>query len=304
MKRISLFILLFLFGLIQAMAGTKADTVTLWKVKGKASLNFNENYFSNWAAGGENAYGTIGKFVIDANYKKNRVIWTNHLNMALGYSIFGSSKLLKTADQIEWYSTYKNQFRKKWLFTVLGSVKTQFANGYDYKVDSTTAVSGFVSPLTLDIGPGLQYTASKYLFANFSLASARLIYVNSQRLADAGSFGLSPAAKDTSGNIISHAKKYTLGLGIRIFLKLDYSLAKNVKLNSRLSLYSDFFHNPQNIDVDWQVLLGMKVNSWLNVDISTQLLYNDDVMITDKNGKTGPRVQFKQLLMIGLGYNF
>jgi hypothetical protein len=301
MKKILLLNLIFLVSL---GLNAQSDTTKYWKTTGKASLNFNENYFSNWAAGGENAYGTVGQFEMDANYKNDKVIWTNHINMRLGYSVLGSSKLLKTADQIEWFSTYKNQLNKKWLFTVLGSFKTQFAKGFDYKVDSSTAISGFLAPMTLDIGPGLQYTANKYLSINLSPASARLIYVNSQRLADAGSFGLKPAVTDSSGRVLSPAKKYTLGLGIRVFITLDYPVAKNVNLNSRLSLYSDFFHNPQNIDVDWQVVLDMKVNNWLNVDISTQLLYDDDVMITDSNGKTGPRVQFKQLLLLGIGYKF
>ncbi len=293
---------LFLFSIISVHA--QNDTTRYWKTSGSASINFNENYFSNWAAGGANAYGAVGKFVMDANYKKNKNIWTNHVKMALGYSVLEGSKWLKTADQIEWTSIYKSQLNKKWLFTVLSSFKTQFANGYDYKVDSSTVISGFLSPMTLELGPSMQYIFSKHLTTYLSPVSPRLIYVNSQRIADNGSFGLKPAVKDSTGQIITHAKKYTLGLGMNILIVLDYPIAKNVKINSRLSLYSDYFHNPQNIDVDWQVLLGMKVNNWLNVDISTQLLYDDDVMITDKNGNIGPRVQFKQLLLLGVGYKF
>ena len=297
-----LLLTLFLLSIIDGHA--QNDTTKYWKTSGKASINFNENYFSNWAAGGGNAYGAVGEFVMDASYKKNKTIWTNHVKMALGYSVLEGSNWLKTADQIEWTSIYKSQRNKKWLFTVLSSFKTQFANGFDYKVDSSTVISGFLSPMTLELGPSMQYIVNKHLSTYLSLASPRLIYVNSQRIADNGSFGLKPAVKDSIGQIISHAKKYTLGLGVNVLIILDYPIAKNVKINSRLSLYSDYFHNPQNIDVDWQVRLGMKVNNWLNVDISTQLLYDDDVLITDKNGMTGPRIQFKQLLLLGVGYKF
>ena len=304
MKKISFLILLFLGFAVEAQCQSKTDTTKLWKVKGKASLNFNENYFSNWAAGGQNAYGTIGKFVMNADYHKDKTSWTNALNMVLGYSLIGDSKAMKTDDQIQIYSTYKLHWNKHWMFTVLGSMQTQFARGYNYAIDSSTSISGFLAPVTIDLGPGIQYKPNKHLEINFSPVTPRLVYVNNQRLADAGSFGLKPAVRDTAGNIIKHASKAYFAFGARLYATLNYDLAKNVNLDSKLSLFSDYLDNPQNIDVDWQVLLGMKVNSWLNVDISTQMLYNDKVMITDKYGHTGPRVQFKQLLMVGVGYTF
>ncbi|MBN2614779.1 MAG: DUF3078 domain-containing protein [Bacteroidales bacterium] len=304
MKKSTFLLLAFFWITAAVQAQNPADTAKLWKIKGKASLNFNETYFSNWAAGGNNAYGAIGKYVMNIDYNKGKVFWTNNINLALGYSLIGNSKPMKTDDQIQIYSTYKMQWKKNWLFTVLASIQTQFANGYNYAVDSTTPISGFLAPLTVDLGPGIQFKPDKHLEINFSPVTARVVYVNNQRLADAGSFGLTPAVTDTAGYIVKHAHKAYFAFGARLFAKIDYDIAKNVNLKSQLSLFSDYLHNPQNIVVDWQTLLGMKVNSWLNVDISTQMLYDDRVMITDKNGKTGPRLQFKQLLLVGLSYTF
>lgn len=304
MKRISLIILVLFLTTLGLQCQTKTDSTKLWKVKGKASLNFNENYFSNWAAGGTNAYGIIGKYIMGANYHKDNKFWTNSFKLALGYSLIGNSKAMKTDDQIQIYSTYKIKWSKQWLFTLLGSIETQFANGYNYAVDSSTSISGFLAPVTIYLGPGIEYRPSKFLEIDFSPVTSRLVYVGSQRLADAGSFGLKPAVRDSSGNIIKHSSKAYYSFGARLYAKVNYDIAKNVNLNSQLSLFSDYLDHPQNINVDWQVLLGMKVNSWLNVDISTQMLYNDKVMITDKNGNTGPRLQFKQLLMVGIGYTF
>ena len=132
----------------------------------------------------------------------------------------------------------------------------------------------------------------------------RIVYVSNQRLADLGSFGLKPAVTDTAGNIIKHASKAYFAFGARLYATLNYDIAKNVNLDSKLSLFSDYLDHPQNIDVDWQVLLGMKVNSWLNVDISTQMLYSDKVLIANNEGHKAPRLQFKQLLMVGIGYTF
>jgi hypothetical protein len=46
----------------------------------------------------------------------------------------------------------------------------------------------------------------------------------------------------------------------------------------------------------------MKVNEWITTSFGIQLLYDDNTPITDKDGKTGPRSQLKELLAIGFNY--
>jgi len=60
--------------------------------------------------------------------------------------------------------------------------------------------------------------------------------------------------------------------------------------------------NPQNIDVDWQILFTMKVNKFLSANLNFQFIYDDDIMITDTDGNTGPRLQMKELFGLGLTY--
>ncbi len=301
MKKVMLFF--FMFGL---MISTQAqnDTIKSWKIKGKASLNVNQNYFSNWAAGGESNFGLIGKYTLHADYVKGKNSWTNWLDMALGYTVIGKADPTKTDDKIELISTYRRQLRKYWFLTAVGSFKTQFANGYDYAVDSSTPISHFMAPGYINFGLGIQYKPVKWFSVNISPANIRWVIVNDQRLADEGSFGLDPAVVDLAGNIISHAKKSRIDFGARMLLMINYDIAKNVNLSTKLDLFSNYLLKPQNIVVDWQTDLGLKVNDWLNVIISTTLLYDDRIQITDKNGKTGPRTQFKQLLMVGFGHNF
>lgn len=302
MKKITLLFLL----LLAYVSGAQAqnDTIKNWKIKGKASLNVNQNYFSNWAAGGESNFGLIGKYTMNADYNKGKNSWVNWLDMALGYSVIGKADPTKTDDKVEFISTYKRQLAKYWFLTAVGSFKSQFANGYDYAVDSSTPISHFMAPGYINFGPGFQYKSVKWFSVNISPANVRWVIVNDQRLADAGSFGLDGAVVDTAGNIIQHARKSRLDFGARLLLIFNYDIAKNVNIATKLDLFSNYLHKPQNIVVDWQTDLGLKVNDWLNVTISTTLLYDDRVMITDKNGNTGPRTQFKQLLMVGVGYNF
>jgi hypothetical protein len=75
-----------------------------------------------------------------------------------------------------------------------------------------------------------------------------------------------------------------------------------VNFQSKFELFSDYLKNPQNVDVDWQNLFTMKINDWLATGVTAHLIYDDDIKITDKNGETGPRTQFKEMFVLGLIY--
>ncbi len=65
---------------------------------------------------------------------------------------------------------------------------------------------------------------------------------------------------------------------------------------------------PENIDVNWEVLLNMKVNKYITASISTQLVYDNDIEIgIDSTGdgvidSSGPRTQFKEVIAVGVSY--
>ena len=83
---------------------------------------------------------------------------------------------------------------------------------------------------------------------------------------------------------------------------------KNIKLTSSLGMFSNYIENPENVDINWDLLILMKVNKFITASINTNLIYDDDVNITrDKNGDgineiNGPRTQFKEIIGIGFSY--
>ena len=85
---------------------------------------------------------------------------------------------------------------------------------------------------------------------------------------------------------------------------------ENVVFQTKLDLFSNYLNKPQNIDVSWETLLSMKVNKFISATLSTHLLYDDDIKIavdTDDDGvtdKTGPRIQFKEVLAVGFSLIF
>ncbi len=285
--------------------GQTADTIKYWKIENNMSLNFSQSYFSNWSAGGESTLATTGKYSILANYTKDKHKWDNWLNLALGYSLIGENDPMKTDDKIEFISSYGYKFHPKLFATVLLTFKSQFAKGYDYKVDSTNFISKFMAPGTIDLGPGIEWKPNDFFSLNFSPATAKWIIVNDQALADLGSFGLDPATIDTTTGVITHAKQVKTMFGAKALMIFAYDIFKNVNFNTKLELFSDYLNNPQNIDINWQVVLTLKVNSWLNVNINTELIYDNDIIFHNENGDPiGPRTQFNENMQLGLVAKF
>lgn len=276
-----------------------------WTRSGDIGLNFSQSHLSNWAAGGDNALNWQGIFNYNANYAHENNKWDNNISLALGYSHLGDAKAIKTDDKIELNSLYGYKATEKLFYSLAFSFKTQFADGFDYKNDSTNRISGFMVPAYATLGLGLEYVPNANFSINFAPLTGRITIVNDQDMADDGDFGVDPAEYDEiTGDKINDGKTTRFEFGAKMTAKLDVKIAENVSFNSKLELFSDYLKNPQNIDVDWQNLITMKVNSWLNANITAHLIYDDDIMITDKDGNIGPRTQFKEVLSIGLSYKF
>jgi len=85
-------------------------------------------------------------------------------------------------------------------------------------------------------------------------------------------------------------------------------LYKNVIFENRLSLYSDYINKFGNVDVDWQFKFDLVVNEYIKANIGAHIIYDDDIKAKDEiNGvqvTIGPKIQLKQMLGVGLVYNF
>lgn len=275
-----------------------------WSRSGSVGLNFSQSHLSNWAAGGENALNASGRFIYQADYTLDKSKWNTNLDLGLGYSVIGDNKAIKTDDKIELNSMYGYKATETLFYSLSFSFKSQFTDGFDYKTDSTNPISRFMAPGYVTLGLGIDWAPNKVFEINFSPATARMTFVTDQKLADAGAFGVDPAVYDNNMNKLEDGKTSRFEFGGKMVAKFNIDIASNVNFTSKLELFSDYIKNPQNIDFDWQNLITMKVNSWLYANITTHLIYDDDIMIKDKDGKTGPRTQFKEVLSVGLAYKF
>ncbi len=274
------------------IAATGNDSVP-WNLSGFGSVNFNQASFNNWASGGQNSIGLSTFLSLQANYKKKKHSWKNNLDMGYGFQLTGNGSkpiFTKTDDRIQLTSIYGYGLTKKIDFSVLVDFRTQFANGYNYPDDSN-AVSKFMAPGYLIAGLGINFVPVSYFSAYISPASGRFTFVLDDSLSVHGAFGVDKGKK----------MRGEFGPYIRILLNKD--IIKNVNLNTNVDLFSDYFHDFGCIDVNWSLMLTMKINKWLAASLTTQLIYDNDIIIKNADSE-GPRTQFKELFGIGLSYKF
>ncbi len=298
MKKILLSLLgigLFLCAQAQNQEQAATDTIQPWKFGGITSLNFSQVALANWAAGGENSYSLNGLINLHANYKKDRSIWENSLDMGYGIIKQGEREVRKTDDKLELSSKYGYKSNSNWYYTAALNFKTQFDKGYKYNEEEDTKreISNILAPAYLLASLGMEYKPSDAFYLFMSPLTGKSTFVLDDSLSNAGAFGVDP------GNTMRNE------FGGYIKMAVSKDIWENVTLNSKLDLFSNYAQEPQNIDVNWEVLISMKVNKFLSATINTQLIYDDDTKYIDDQGEEhGARVQFKEVLGIGLSYKF
>ena len=253
---------------------------------------------TNWSAGGENSLSINGLINAQANLKKGESNWANSLEIGYGLLKQGTDAgFVKTDDKIELVSKYGYHAFGKWNYAVLFSFKTQMANGYNYPNDSV-AISKFLAPGYILGAAGLDYMPNDNFSAFIAPITGKVTLVNDQALADSGAYGVKPGQKS----------RIEMGGYIRLAFRKD--LFENVNFSTKIDLFSNYLDNPQNIDINWETLLTLKANKYLSATLSTLLIYDDNIKIeqdTNNDGvidSKGPRIQFKEVLSIGITLQF
>lgn len=284
------------------------STLMGWKSGGMFNFTFSQVSLTNWAAGGENSVSTNMLFNLFAKYNKNRISLENNLDFGYGILKQSSAKSRKTDDKIDFSSKLGYLIRNNSFFAALVNFKTQLMPGYNYPNDSVK-ISNFMSPAYLLFATGYDFKRKNVFSCFVAPITGKVTFVNDINLANSGAFGVDAAVIDTAGNIIKKGKRSRIEFGGYVKTVLNIKLTENINLSSKIELFSNFFKNPQNIDVYWENLIGMKINKYLAVSINTVLIYDDDVMIEikDKSGNItgkGPRTQFKEVIGLGFSYKF
>lgn len=281
-----------------------------WNNKKEVGVYINQVSFTNWNAGGVNSISAIfsGKYI--AKFKDEKSFWNSSIDARYGVNSQQDQKLQKTEDLFEVISNYgyQNSKNSNWFYSARFSFSTQFTDGFNYP-DTDNPISRFMAPGYLFFGAGVEYGRNiERLSLYMSPLTFKTTFVLDRNLSNEGAFGVEPAIYDLDGNVIREGKRIRREFGIQLTNQFEDELWENVKVKSLLRLYTDYINSFGNIDVDWEITFDMQVNRYIKALFGSHIRYDDDInTLVERDEITnvptvvvGPRVQWKQLLGIGV----
>jgi hypothetical protein len=325
MKLFSLSALLLLLGFAAQGQVTKDSIITVetevvvkvpatppkWEAKNSVGFDVSEIAFVNWNAGGISSVSGLFKTLFTRNYNYRNVKWGNELIMRYGMNKQDGLEWRKTDDLFQFNSAfgYRKDTLSNWYHSARFTFTSQFTTGYAYP-NTDKPISKPFAPAYIFLGVGAEYAnKEKKINLYISPLTMKNTLVLDQRLADQGAFGVDPAMYNPiTGELLHRGKMHRTEVGFLFTSHYKRELFKNINIENRLNLYSDYLNNFGNIDVDWQFTAEFIVNQYVKANIGLHIIYDDDIKAKEEiNGEqvtVGPKVQLKQQLGIGMVYTF
>ncbi|MFA6335203.1 MAG: DUF3078 domain-containing protein [Bacteroidales bacterium] len=262
-----------------------------WKKGTLLQLGFTQTSFSNWSSGGNSSVALNAYVNMYANYALNDLFFENRIQMAYGFIQSFNDRYKKSDDKFIIDSKFGYKAWDHVFASAVFNLKTQMTNGFDYPSNAESKlVSGPFSPAYISLGFGLDYKPVKSISLVLSPLTGNMTMVQKKEL------------RVKYGNDIDQPTRFKLGSQ----LKVDYNqkIHKDINLSTSATFFSDFFGNPENIKVNWDLFIDTKLNNFFSTSIRTNLIYDDDVLLENNAGELAPRIQFKEILQVGFSYTF
>ena len=153
-----------------------------------------------------------------------------------------------------------------------------------------------MAPAYSKLGIGITYnhkfSENESFSFTFSPLNGKITYVLNDELSERGDYGVEPG------------KKTKFHAGMDLTMSLNKELVKNITFTTTLALFSRY-SDIAVVDVNWDLLIWFKINEFFAANISTQLIYNQDIEFINPDGSTyGSAIQFKEVLGLGVTYSF
>lgn len=291
-----------------ALFSQEADT-TYWKMGGAGSITFTQVSLTNWAAGGDNSVSLNGYFNVFADYTKDKIVWSNNLEMGYGIIKQGDADSRKTDDILAASTQIGYKISKTVFWSSLLDFRTQFVEGLD---GDGNRISDFMAPGYLLVATGLDWQPSPIFSLTYAPLTGKFTFVSDQVLANSGAFGVDAGEIDPNNPLVFLTDGKTTRAELGSFLKaklVKENVIKNVNFTSKLELFTNYLQDFPTVDVNWQNAIVMKVNDFLSVNWQTQLIFDEDIQFVEVNAtgdviSSESRVQFKSVFGVGISYKF
>ena len=259
-------------------------------------VGFSQLSLTNWAAGGVGSL-TLNTYLDGyTNYKKDKFLWNNELQMGYGFIQNFEDGYKKSDDRLIFDSKFGYKATEKLYLSAIYNFRSQFADGYT----GTTLTSALMAPAYMTLGLGVDYQPSKNLSINFAPLTGKTVMV------------AIPELRSKYGNADDQFCRFELGAQVKVDSKLA---VKDFTVVSNLQLFSDYLDNPLDVKVNWDVNVDAKISKYFSVTLRTSLIYDskiksaikrdsagNPVLDTDGNNIMVAGVQFKEIFSVGFSY--
>lgn len=267
-----------------------------WKNQGDFSLLFSQSAFNDeWQNGGTSNYAANAIINYNINYAKDAMVWDTKFLADYGISKNEDQEFLrKTSDRFEINSTVGRQIEEsKWYYSGFFNSLTQFDSGYAFSEDENgqevrTLETKFLSPGFFKLGLGMLWKKSDDLKVNIAPATLRLITADDR-------FTTSPGYEDGDFFGLDEGETLRTEFGASIGAYAKFAVMENITMENILNLYSNYLEDPQNVDMDYTLNLGLTVNKYITTNFTFQAIYDDNAV---------KGFQIRQVLGVGFNYKF
>lgn len=288
MKRALLFLSIFFFStsLLYAQESisipdTLQGGITNWVV----GLNGSQASYSNWSQGGTNNIAATGSSTITKLYRNKKFAYGLLLDTRYGKTRIENEGTRKISDRLYFLNrflyTLNEENPELKLFTNL-VFRTQFDKGFDYGAaedGGNILISKFMAPAYFTENIGMAWVPSDIFSVEAGLG-LKQTYVSDESLSQ--TYGL-----DEGDQFRSEA-------GLTIGASLETDVLENVRFSSSIQTFTNFSTGINSTDVLFSNKLIGRVNSYINTNLSLDLVYDDDY---------SKEIQIAQILSLGISYS-
>ena len=277
-------------------ADTTAKAPSNWTKGLLTQVGFSQLSLTNWAAGGVGSISLNTYLDGYTNYKKDKYLWNNELQMGYGFIQNFEDGYKKSDDRLIFDSKFGYKATEKLYLSAVYNFRSQFADGYT----GTTLTSALMAPAYMSLGLGVDYQPAKNLSINFAPLTGKTVMV------------AIPELRSKYGNADDQFCRFELGAQVKVDAKVA---VKDFTVVSNLQLFSDYLDNPLDIKVNWDANVDAKISKLFSVTLRTSLIYVSKIKSAIKRDAAGvpvvdddgnnimvAGVQFKEIFSVGFSY--
>lgn len=259
-----------------------------WSFDGSEHVQLSQAHLANWAKGGESSVSLSSDLRAKAIYKKKKHEWESYITHKVGVLSTDDERGRINDDLIELNSKYGLNASKKWYYSFLFNFKTQFFHSYAKNdIEHETPLSGFMAPAYLTFALGMDFKEGKKFTLLLSPITSKLTMV------------LDTAKFDQTRYKIDSDKKVDMLTGLSVVSRLEQRISREIKVTSKLDAFYEYLSkdedNDRQVQIDWEVILDMRINRFLSTRLLTEVKY-----FTNESS----RVQYKENFNIAFRYTF